>query len=143
MLVNYKELYAKTARALESLHPIEPHKKVGDLSISNQQVVEIAKALTLDCRILILDEPTSALDAETEAVLMAALARLMRGRTTFIIAHRLSTVRRADRVVVLEQGRIVEAGTPQELLSRPGPFQRYHGLQDVSVGAEHTEREER
>ena len=68
-LVNYKELYAKTAQALESLHPVDPYKNVGDLSISNQQVVEIAKALTLDCRILILDEPTAVLtESETEAL---------------------------------------------------------------------------
>jgi ATP-binding cassette subfamily B protein/subfamily B ATP-binding cassette protein MsbA len=104
------------------------------LSGGQRQRLAIARALVKDAPILILDEPTSALDAETEAVLMAALARLMRGRTTFIIAHRLSTIRRADRVVVLEQGTIAEAGTPQELLSRPGPYQRYHALQEVSIG---------
>ena len=78
---------------------------------------------------LILDEPTSALDAETEDRLVQTLEQLMKDRTTIIIAHRLSTVRCADRIVVLQDGRIVESGPPEELLSRGGVYARLHQLQ--------------
>ena len=87
------------------------------LSGGERQRLSIARALLKDAPILILDEPTSALDAETENMLLEALDRLMAGRTTFIIAHRLSTVRRANCILVLKDGRIVERGTHQELLS--------------------------
>jgi len=108
-LVNYKELYAKTARALESLHPIEPHKKVGELSISNQQVVEIAKALTLDCRILILDEPTAVLtESETEALFQIMHKLRDQGISIIYISHRMAEVfGQCDRVSVLRDGRYI------------------------------------
>jgi ATP-binding cassette subfamily B protein/subfamily B ATP-binding cassette protein MsbA len=96
------------------------------LSGGERQRLAIARALLRDAPILILDEPTSALDSQTELMLMEALKRLMRGRTTFIIAHRLSTVRHADRIVVLEQGRVVETGSQQQLLSVDGPFRRLY-----------------
>jgi ATP-binding cassette, subfamily B, bacterial len=99
------------------------------LSGGERQRVSIARALLKDAPILLLDEPTSALDAATEADVIEALERLMRGRTTLIIAHRLSTARNADRIVVLEGGRVVEEGSYADLLVRPaGNFRRYHNL---------------
>ena len=99
------------------------------LSGGERQRISIARALLKDAPILILDEPTSALDAGTEALIMDALARLMRQRTTFIIAHRLATVQHADRIIVLDQGRIVETGTHQELIGRSGLYARFCALQ--------------
>jgi ATP-binding cassette subfamily B protein/subfamily B ATP-binding cassette protein MsbA len=99
------------------------------LSGGERQRLSIARALLKDAPLLILDEPTSALDAETEGLLLGALERLMKGRTTLLIAHRLSTLRNADWIVVLDQGTIVEAGTQQELLDRGGLYAHLHGIQ--------------
>ena len=99
------------------------------LSEGEKQRITIARALLRNAPILILDEPTSALDVATEALVIAGIERLMAGRTTFIIAHRLSTVQRCDRIVVLREGRIVEAGTCAELLRRDGVFAEYYRTQ--------------
>lgn len=100
-----------------------------NLSGGQRQRVAIARAVLLNPRILILDEATSALDSESEALVQEALERLMRDRTVFIIAHRLATVRRADRILVLEKGRVVESGTHGELLERGDRYARFYAQQ--------------
>ena len=126
---------AVAARAHEFIQrlPQGYHSVIGErgatLSGGEKQRLSIARAFLKDAPVLILDEPTAALDAHTEALLMEALERLLAGRTTFIIAHRLSTVQRADRIVVLENGQIVEEGSPKDLLIAGGRYQRLHTLQ--------------
>jgi subfamily B ATP-binding cassette protein MsbA len=106
------------------------------LSGGQRQRLAIARALHKNAPILILDEATSQLDAESEALVARALANLMRDRTTLVIAHRLSTVRRADRIVVLDRGRIVESGSHRELLTRGGLYRRLHEMQFFEAGPE-------
>jgi ATP-binding cassette subfamily B protein len=101
------------------------------LSGGQRQRLAIARALVRDPRVLLLDEATSALDSESEALVQEALTRLMRGRTTFVVAHRLATIRSADRIAVLSGGRLAELGTHAELLAAGGIFARLHGLQAV------------
>jgi subfamily B ATP-binding cassette protein MsbA len=90
------------------------------LSGGQRQRLAIARAICKDCPLLLLDEATSSLDAESERLVQEALANLMRNRTAFVIAHRLSTVRRADKIITLERGRVVEIGRHDELVTRPG-----------------------
>ncbi len=103
------------------------------LSAGERQLISIARALLADPRILILDEATSNIDRPTEVLIERALDRLLHGRTSIIIAHRLSTVRRADEIVVVERGRIVQSGTERELLAEDGPFRRL--AHDLTGGA--------
>jgi subfamily B ATP-binding cassette protein MsbA len=99
------------------------------LSGGQRQRLAIARAVLIDAPVLILDEATSALDAESEQLVQRAIANLIQNRTTIVIAHRLSTVRRADTIIVMEAGRIIEQGTHNELLARGGQYQRLYELQ--------------
>lgn len=104
------------------------------LSVGQKQRVAIARAILRDPKILILDEPTSALDAQTEKDITESLERLMEGRTTVIIAHRLSTVRKADKILVFDKGRLAEQGTHKELVNKKGGV--YRKLYDLHIGLE-------
>ena len=105
------------------------------LSGGQRQRLAIARALLRDAPILVLDEATSSLDSESERLVQDALAVLMRGRTSFVIAHRLSTIQRADMIVVLERGRVVDAGRHDELLARGGAYARLHHAQFTDAKA--------
>src|SRR5690606_16291902 len=98
----------------------------GGISTGQRQLVCFARALLADPRLLILDEATSAIDALTEARLQHALETLLAGRTSFVVAHRLSTIRHADLVLVLDQGRVVERGMHEELLSLKKHYAALH-----------------
>jgi ATP-binding cassette, subfamily B, bacterial MsbA len=100
-----------------------------ELSGGERQRIAIARALLRDPPILVFDEATSALDTEAERLVQDAIDHLLEGRTVFVIAHRLSTVRRADRILVLDRGRIVDSGDHAELLERGGLYRRLHELQ--------------
>jgi subfamily B ATP-binding cassette protein MsbA len=103
-----------------------------ELSGGQRQRIAIARALYKDAPVLILDEATSALDTESERMVQEALQRLMRGRTTLVIAHRLSTVQHADRIVVMHHGKLLEVGTHRELLESDGHYAKLYrmGLHD-------------
>ncbi|MCA9526605.1 MAG: ATP-binding cassette domain-containing protein, partial [Myxococcales bacterium] len=110
--------------ALPAGYGTEVGERGVQLSGGQRQRIAIARAVLKDPRVLVLDEATSALDAESEHLVQEALTRLMRGRTTLVIAHRLSTVQAADRIVVLDQGQVVEAGSHAELLALGGAYRQ-------------------
>jgi len=126
---------ARAAHVLEFVRdlPAGLDTIVGDrgvlLSGGQRQRISIARALLKDAPILILDEATSALDTQAERIIQAALEQLMRGRTTLVIAHRLSTVERADRIVVLDAGRIIESGSHAQLIASNGQYAALHRMQ--------------
>jgi subfamily B ATP-binding cassette protein MsbA len=103
-----------------------------NLSVGQRQLICIARALLVNPRILILDEATSSVDTVTEALIQEALVRLLSGRTAIVIAHRLSTVRTADRIYVIDDGRIVEEGNHEELLAQGGLYRDLYERQFVT-----------
>jgi ABC-type multidrug transport system fused ATPase/permease subunit len=107
---------------LEDGYDHEVGERGNRLSVGQRQLLAFARALLADPRILILDEATSSVDTETERIIQTATDRLLEGRTAFIVAHRLSTIRHADRIIVLDHGRIVESGSHAELLAERGRY---------------------
>jgi subfamily B ATP-binding cassette protein MsbA len=132
---------ARAARAYEFIRglPEEYNTMIGErgvrLSGGERQRIAIARAILKNAPILILDEATSALDSESESLVQSALQNLMSGRTVFVIAHRLSTVRRADRIVVLENGTISDIGAHEELMQKLGTYRRLYELQFAEADA--------
>ncbi len=108
----------------------EVHERGSSLSGGQRQRIAIARALVRDTPVVILDEPTSGLDAVSESLVMKGLERLTAGRTVIVVAHRLSTLQKADRIYVIEQGRVVDSGTHAELAARPGVFRDMNRLLD-------------
>lgn len=126
---------AKNAHALEFIEQ-QPNKfsaVIGEngilLSGGQRQRIAIARAILKDAPILILDEATSSLDTESERYIQEALEALMKNRTTLVIAHRLSTIEHADKIIVMDQGKIVEVGSHRELLNSEGYYTKLHGMQ--------------
>jgi ATP-binding cassette subfamily B protein len=130
------EFIARQAEGLDTLIG----ERGRSLSGGERQRLSIARALLKNPPILILDEATSALDAATEQKLQKALEEVMKGRTTFVIAHRLATIRNADRILVFDQGRIVESGSFEELVARGGTFAALARAQFMASEAEPTRR---
>ena len=133
------EAVARAAHAHEFIRRL-PHgyetvvgERGVELSGGQRQRIAIARALLRDAPILVLDEATSALDTESERVIQDAVERLLQGRTVFVIAHRLSTVQRADQILVLDGGRVVERGTHASLLAESGLYRRLYELQFEDV----------
>jgi ABC-type transport system involved in Fe-S cluster assembly fused permease/ATPase subunit len=131
----------RPSRRPARVHTVLPdgyETKIGEdgikLSGGQKQRMSIARAILADPRILILDDATSALDSHTEANVQAALSELMKGRTNFVIAHRLSTITGADRILVMDGGRIVDSGTHADLVARPGLYQDLYQEQFKTVG---------
>ncbi len=115
--------------ALPDRYETEIGERGAQLSGGERQRISVARAFLKDAPILILDEPTSSIDSKTEAVILDALDRLMAGRTTFIVAHRLSTIRNAEKILVLDHGSLAEEGSHEELLQRDGLYKQLHDMQ--------------
>jgi ABC-type multidrug transport system fused ATPase/permease subunit len=128
--VRRRELYERAARYLEKFNmDLDPRAVVGRLSVTQQKLVEIARALVKEAQVLVLDEATSSVDTGTEILIQSAIKNLLAGRTSIIVAHRLSTIQNADRIIVMHKGEIREMGTHQELLSRDGIYRKLYRLQ--------------
>jgi ABC-type multidrug transport system fused ATPase/permease subunit len=129
------EAAAHAARADELIEKLPQHYRtvIGDggarLSVGEKQRINLARAFLKDAPILLMDEPTSALDVESEAQVVASLFALMRGRTTLMVAHRLTTIRRVDKILVVDNGRVTETGAPEDLLAAQGYYARVVGGQ--------------
>jgi ABC-type multidrug transport system fused ATPase/permease subunit len=129
------EAAAHAARADELIEKLPQHYQtiIGDggarLSVGEKQRINLARAFLKDAPILLMDEPTSALDVESEAQVVASLFALMRGRTTLMVAHRLTTIRRVDKILVVDNGRVTETGAPEDLLAAQGYYARVVGGQ--------------
>ena len=100
----------------------------GFLSGGEKQRISIARAFLKDAPILLMDEPTASLDAQTEAAIQEALERLMAGRTVIVVAHRLSTIQKADKIVIIENGKVSEEGSHSQLLAQNGRYAHYYRL---------------
>ncbi len=132
---------AKVARAHDFIVRLEKgyDEEVGEggsrLSVGQKQLISLARAVLADPDILVMDEATSAVDTVTESLIQAGMEAVMQGRTTFIVAHRLSTIRNADRILVIEDGRIVESGTHAELMRRRGAYYTLYTQQYLEEGS--------
>ena len=130
--VNDRALVERRLQAVCDTFPIvrsRRHEPAASLSGGQQKIVEFARALMLDPALLILDEATSSIDTETEQLIQRAIERVMRDRTSIVVAHRLSTIQNADRIIVLHHGEIREQGTHQELLAERGLYWKLYKLQ--------------
>jgi ATP-binding cassette subfamily B protein len=139
-LVGAHDLIARLPKGYET----EIHERGNNLSMGQRQLISFARTLLADPRILILDEATANIDSHTELIIQRGLRRLLAGRTAFIIAHRLSTIKRADRIVVLEQGRVRELGTHDELIAREGLYYTLYsmGFQQVAAPSQNGRAQE-
>ena len=132
-------------RFIQRLHEgykTEVRERGAGLSVGQKQLISFARALAFDPALLILDEATSSIDTETEQLIQQAIERVMRNRTSLVVAHRLSTIQRADRIIVLHHGEIREQGTHQELLTQRGLYWRLYKLQYADSSQDETEKSE-
>lgn len=112
------------------------------LSGGEKQRVSIARTVLMDPRMLVFDEATASVDSETESLIQGAIEGLIKGRTTIMIAHRLSTLRKANKIVVLDKGKILEMGTPEELIKAKGKYYKLVQIQTMAEQAEADKKEE-
>jgi ATP-binding cassette subfamily B multidrug efflux pump len=114
---------------LPNTYDAEVKERGATLSVGQKQLLSFARALAYNPRILVLDEATSSIDTETEHLIQQAIRKMLHGRTSIVVAHRLSTIQSADRIIVLHKGEIRETGTHQELLTLNGIYRRLYELQ--------------